>query len=38
MPANFIFVNDPLQEHVHDVRVDLATLASDHQPVLVTLR
>jgi endonuclease/exonuclease/phosphatase family metal-dependent hydrolase len=36
--CDFVFVNDPLREHLRDVQVDLATLASDHQPVLVTLR
>ena len=36
--CDFVFVNDPLRDHVSDVQVDLATLASDHQPVMVTLR
>jgi endonuclease/exonuclease/phosphatase family metal-dependent hydrolase len=35
--CDFVFVNAPLRDRVRDVQVDLATLASDHQPVMVTL-
>jgi endonuclease/exonuclease/phosphatase family metal-dependent hydrolase len=36
--CDFVFVNEVMRERVRDMRVDQATLASDHQPVLVTLR
>jgi endonuclease/exonuclease/phosphatase family metal-dependent hydrolase len=35
---DFVFVSDGLAPHVARVEVDLATQASDHQPVLVELR
>ncbi|OWW21765.1 endonuclease/exonuclease/phosphatase family protein [Noviherbaspirillum denitrificans] len=36
--TDFIFVSEDLAGLVDDVRVDSATTASDHQPVLLTLR
>jgi endonuclease/exonuclease/phosphatase family metal-dependent hydrolase len=38
MSTDFIYVTDDLAPRIADVRVDGATQASDHQPVLVTLQ
>jgi endonuclease/exonuclease/phosphatase family metal-dependent hydrolase len=35
--CDFVFVSDPLKQRVHQLEVDAATQASDHQPVLVRL-
>jgi endonuclease/exonuclease/phosphatase family metal-dependent hydrolase len=35
--CDFIYVSEDLADKVRDVRVDLATKASDHQPVLLSL-
>ena len=36
--CDFIFVGDELRTRVRDIRVDQKTQASDHQPVIVTIR
>jgi endonuclease/exonuclease/phosphatase family metal-dependent hydrolase len=36
--CDFVFVSDGLQEHLRRMEIDGVTQASDHQPVLVTLR
>jgi endonuclease/exonuclease/phosphatase family metal-dependent hydrolase len=36
--CDFIFVSEGLKPRVADVRVDQATQAADHQPVILTLR
>lgn len=38
MATDFIYVTDDLAPRIADVRVDGATQASDHQPVLITLQ
>ena len=38
MTTDFIYVTEDLAPRIADVRVDVATQASDHQPVLVTLQ
>ena len=35
--CDFVFVSDELRARLRDVRVDLDTQASDHQPIVVTL-
>ena len=35
--CDFVFVGDELRTRLRDVRVDLDTQASDHQPIIVTL-
>ncbi|MGE5088686.1 MAG: endonuclease/exonuclease/phosphatase family protein, partial [Candidatus Levyibacteriota bacterium] len=35
--CDFVFVNEELRPRLRDVRVDLDTQASDHQPIIVTL-
>jgi endonuclease/exonuclease/phosphatase family metal-dependent hydrolase len=36
--CDFFFVNDAVVPYLADIRVDQATQASDHQPVILTLR
>ena len=35
--CDFVFVSENLAARVHDITVDTATTASDHQPVLLAL-